>query len=137
MPFIVRWPGHVPAGKTSAALVTQVGLMATFAELLGVELAPDQGPDSRSFLPALLGRDRRGLPYIVEEAPAGQALRLGPWKYIPATRRWKEQLYHLADDPGEQRNVLGKNPRQAERMRQLLQQIRQRPVRHLATEEEL
>ena len=130
VPFIIRWPGHIRPGTTSPALITQVGLLATFAELLGVELPPGQAEDSRSFLPALLGRDQRGLPFIVEEA-GGVALRQGPWKYIPRTRRWKEQLYHLERDPGEQHNLLRQHPERAQAMKRLLQQIRQRPLRKL------
>ena len=49
VPLIAHWPGVVSPGQTSDALLGLCDLMATFAELTGVELAPDQAPDSVSF----------------------------------------------------------------------------------------
>lgn len=38
MPFIVRWPGKIPAASTGDKLICYVGLLATFAALTGREL---------------------------------------------------------------------------------------------------
>lgn len=51
MPFIVKWPGVVEPGTVSAALVSQVDLMATFAAILGRELPADTAHDSHNLLP--------------------------------------------------------------------------------------
>ncbi|MCC9655045.1 sulfatase family protein [Rhodopirellula halodulae] len=56
MPFIVRWPGTVPAGSDSDQLVCFTDLMATFAEAWQVELPANAGPDSFSFYNTLTGR---------------------------------------------------------------------------------
>lgn len=53
-PLLVRWPGRVRAGATSAALVSLVDLLPTFVEAAGGS-APE-GIDGRSLLPLLLGR---------------------------------------------------------------------------------
>ena len=37
VPFLARWPGHIPAGATSAETICHVDLMATCANLLGRE----------------------------------------------------------------------------------------------------
>ena len=55
VPFIVRWPAHVKADTVSDQLICQSDLMATCADILGATLAPEAGPDSESFLPALKG----------------------------------------------------------------------------------
>lgn len=58
VPFLARWPGHVPEGKTSDRLVCLTDLLASFAEITGQTLPPDAGPDSFNALPALLGQDQ-------------------------------------------------------------------------------
>ena len=129
VPLIVRWPGRVEPGK-SAALVSQIDFIASFAALLGVELGADQAIDSRDNLAALLGKDPRGLPFMLEEAGT-VALRAGSWKFIPGGRGArgrkpaKAELYNLDADPGEQENLIDKHPGRAAEMRELLQRLQQ------------
>ena len=65
-PFLVRWPGHVPAGMTSPALVSQTDLQASFARLIGVTLPADAALDSIDVLDALLGKSTVGRHELVE-----------------------------------------------------------------------
>ncbi|MCP5537092.1 MAG: arylsulfatase [Akkermansiaceae bacterium] len=132
VPFTIRWPGKIQPG-TSRALFSQIDLMASFADLVGVALEADQGIDSRNMLPALLGKDPKGLASMIEEA-GGVALRQGPWKYIqprkarkgnkgkPA-KQPKGELYNLDDDIGEQTNIIDKHPERAKAMDELLQKM--------------
>jgi len=133
VPFIVRWPGKVKPGK-STAMMNQIDFIASFAALLEIELEPSQAIDSRNSLPALLGKDSRGLPYMIEEA-RGLGLRRGPWKFIPGGKPKKGgkkkaaqakpgELYNLASDPGEQKNVIKDNPGVADEMGKLLEKLR-------------
>lgn len=46
IPFIVRWPGKVPAGSTSDILLSNVDVLATMAALTGYKLKDNDGPDS-------------------------------------------------------------------------------------------
>lgn len=137
VPFLVRWPERVKPG-VSEALVSQVDLFASFAELLGQALATDDAPDSLNLLPALLGDRSVGREHLVEHA-AGLGLRRGSWKYIrPADGPKKNaptntelgndpapQLYQLADDPGETRNLAATNPSIVEEMEAILVRTRQ------------
>ena len=66
IPFIVRWPGHAPAGKTSPALVSQTDLHASFARLLGVKPPEGAACDSVNVLDALLGKSKAGRHELVE-----------------------------------------------------------------------
>ncbi len=119
VPFIVRWPARIKPG-TSDALVNQVDLLGSFAELLGIELAEGEAVDSRSTLSALLGKDPLGQEYMIEES-FGLALRQGEWKYIgPAEPLWptgrpllEPALYNLKDDPGETVNLIEVHPERA------------------------
>ncbi|MBT8037152.1 MAG: arylsulfatase [Verrucomicrobiae bacterium] len=123
VPFIIRWPGKIQPG-TTRALFSQIDLLATFADLLGVKLTDDQGIDSRNMLPALLGTDPTGLPFMIQEA-RGVALRQGPWKYIKPNQkkkngRAKAQLYNLDSDVGERNNIIAQHAERAQSMSQLL-----------------
>jgi arylsulfatase A-like enzyme len=122
VPFIVRWPARIQPG-TSDALVNQVDFIASFADLLGLELQADEALDSRNMLKAFLGDDSTGLPFMIEEAGrTGRALRSGEWKYIAGGRGSAKkqgrqaELYNLKSDPGERHNIIAQHPEKAESM---------------------
>jgi len=125
-PFVVRWPGHVPAGKTSDALVCQIDLLASLAALSGQKLPNQAGPDSVNVLPALLGESPQGRESLVEQGRA-IAVRQGKWKLIEAGNGPKAaaQLYNLAEDLGETRNLAKQYPARVAELSQLLESIRQ------------
>ncbi|VGO11960.1 Arylsulfatase [Pontiella desulfatans] len=126
VPFIVRWPARVLPG-TSDALVSQIDLLASFAELLDVSLGDGDGSDSRSSLAAFLGDDPDGQEYMIEES-FGLALRKGEWKYIePSLPKWppgrpaiERSLYNLSTDPSETTNVIADYPEVAGELEQQL-----------------
>ena len=138
VPFIIRWPGKIKPGKSSA-LVNQIDFIASFATLLNIKLSKDEARDSRNILDALLGKDSNGLPYTVEEARGGLALRKGPWKFIAGKssggkKKGKKpkkqnpstngQLYNLEKDAGEKTDVIDQHPEIASEMHEILQKIR-------------
>jgi arylsulfatase A-like enzyme len=137
VPWIVRWPGHVTRG-VSSALVSQVDLFASLSALTGQPLAPGDAPDSQDMMPVLLGTSKTGRTELIEEAGA-VALRQGPWKYIPPNNKAKmntdtntelgndsvAQLYNLSTDPGEAHNLSEAQPARAKAMADELDAIRQ------------
>jgi arylsulfatase A-like enzyme len=137
VPFIVRWPGRVKPG-TSAALVCQIDLLASFAALTGQKLAQDAAPDSLNILPALLGKSAAGRDHVVEHAGV-LAVRQGPWKYIePGTGPKvlantntetgvapQGQLYDLSRDLGETNDLAAQQPDKVRQISPLLQQARE------------
>ena len=138
VPFIVSWPGAV-GPEESAALVSQVDFLASFAALAGVSLDADAGPDSVDVLDALLGQSDEGRAEIVlEGVQAKTVLRQGDWVFIPPHEGSPvntnvnietgnspvPQLYCLADDIGQIENVASIYPDVAERMADRLRQIR-------------
>ena len=128
-PFIVRWPKHVPAGKTSGALVGQIDLLASLAALTGQKLPNQAAPDSVDVLPALLGESEKGRKTLVEQG-RNIALRQDEWKYIePAKQKAggesKPQLFNLGDDLAEEHNLAKRHPEKVKEMSSLLEEIRQ------------
>ena len=122
VPFTLRWPGHVKPG-VSDALVGQIDFIASFAKLLGTELRDDEAIDSRDTLASFLGEDRKGLPFLIEEA-GRLGLRAGSWKFIEARgKNGKEELYDLQSDVGEQHDVAAENPEKLAELRALLAKL--------------
>ena len=106
-PFLVRWPRRVAGGKVSEALLSTVDMTATFAALTGQDLPADAAADSLDAQAALLG-EGPGRAWLYSSG----SIRQGPWKLIPA----KKELYNLADDPGETKNVLAEQKEIAARL---------------------
>lgn len=135
VPFVVRWPGKVKPG-TSAALVSQMDLLASFAALTGQRIPEGQGPDSEDHLDALLGRKAAGREFLVEQSNNGPpfALRQGAWKFLPGGSPGKPGkpagplLFDLASDLGETRNVAAMHPERVAAMRTKLAAITGSPA---------
>ncbi len=132
IPLILRWPQRIQPG-VSDALVSHVDFLASFAALVGQNLAAGDAPDSRNVLSALLGETKLGRNQLVEQGgPFG--MRDGLWKYIEPTKGPKRspwtgtelgnspvpQLYDLRSDLGETNNLDGAHP---DRSRQLLDEL--------------
>jgi len=134
IPFIVRWPEVVKPGCTCDQLVHQADLMATFAEIFGVKIPDNAGEDSFSVLPLLKGECNPNREHAVSTASSGlPAVRLGRWKYIPGpgSGGWGKggdqsqpiQLYDLAGDMGETKNLAAQQPERVEQMQALLENL--------------
>ncbi|HEX8913661.1 MAG TPA: arylsulfatase [Humisphaera sp.] len=134
LPFVVRWPGVVKAGGVCDQLVHHADLMRTLADVLGATLPDNAAEDSVSLLPLLRGGDKPVREHAISAAAGGTpALRVGPWKYIPApgSGGWGTggdqsqpvQLYHLGRDLGETKNLAAEMPERVAEMRALLEKL--------------
>jgi arylsulfatase A len=142
VPFIVRWPGHVPAGRTSNELICLTDVLATAAALVGDKLPPDAGEDSFDLLPALLGKklERPVREAVVHQSGDGTlGIRQRPWKLAtalgshgfsdprnirPTPGGPQGQLYNLDDDPAEQHNLWLDRPAVVKRLTALLEKYK-------------
>jgi arylsulfatase A len=131
VPFIVRWPTTVKPGSVSDQLVQQADLMATLAEIVGAKLPDNAGEDSFSLLPLLQGTDRPVRPHAINCSIGGTpGLRVGAWKYIAAPGSGAKdkdpqpvQLYNLAGDLGETKNLAAAMPEKVAHMKALLETL--------------
>ena len=108
IPFLVRWPEKIDAGKVSDHLFYQVDMMATLAELTGSELPVKT--DGLSILPTLVGEDTAGHPqskheFMYWEYLKQVAVRKGTWKAIKPNPKSDWQLYDLKNDISESNDV--------------------------------
>jgi arylsulfatase A len=131
MPCVMRWPGHVPVGRECNEIVSTMDLLPTFAAMAGAAMPrlPIDGHDVRAILFGEINAkspwDAKGLMYYrIDQL---QAVRSGTWKlYLPLTEKivanngktaaGKMELFNLADDVGEERDVSAENPAVVERL---------------------
>lgn len=99
VPMIARWPGVIPAGKTSDATVLGMDFFPTLLDIAGIK--PPDNLDGISILPVL--RDKAALPERTVFWSVGKATaaRRGPWKLVIEGQGDEGTLYHLGDDPAE------------------------------------
>ncbi len=141
VPFIVRWPQQIKPNSTSSQLVCLSDFMATFAEMLSVDLPETQAEDSKSFLSTFTG----GIPKNPREAiihhsfPGRFSIRQGDWKLLlaPGSGGWtapkdieateaglpEMQLYNINEDLSEEDNLLEKYPEKVDSLINLLEKI--------------
>jgi arylsulfatase A-like enzyme len=85
VPFIIKWPGKVPAGTSSAVTICLTDIYATMAGILGIPKPKNGALDSYDFSP-LFDKNRAAefrRPPIIHHSVAGMfAIRDGDWKFI-------------------------------------------------------
>ncbi|MBL9189675.1 MAG: sulfatase-like hydrolase/transferase [Opitutaceae bacterium] len=135
VPFIVRWPGKVAAGKVDqVSLISAVDLLPTFCEIAGAALPKGYQPDGVSQVATL-----KGTPYPKREKPLfwkypspWPASKTKPdhwtsfavvdqnWKLVANKDRSFVELYDIAIDPYEKTDLKGQKP---ETVKQLLEKL--------------
>ena len=127
LPFIARWPGVVPAGVTDKTTVlASVDMFPTLCHFAGAEFPSGVAFDGGRFADALRGirarRDRPlmweygrnakffGYPKLPDDRSPNLAIRDGNWKLLVNADGENAELYDLATDPGEAKNVAEEHP---------------------------
>jgi uncharacterized sulfatase len=149
VPWIVRWPGRIRAGSVSDAAFSGIDLLPTLCQATNTSLPAGITLDGRNVLPLWTGDevadpDRVFLfhfPYYHPEGPAfdkaiprigtddlaisqtrpQSALRIGPWKIIRLYEDNRDELYHLAADPGENLDLALREPSRLQLLRSRLE----------------
>jgi arylsulfatase A-like enzyme len=132
LPFIARWPGHVPAGRVDETTVLHaVDMLPTFAAIGGGRLPEGYRPDGIDLTAALMGQSIvREKPLFWEygrnetafKFPAGAerspnvAVREGKWKLLVNADGSNAELYDLSTDPNESTNLAAKETASAEKL---------------------
>ena len=139
VPCIVRWPGKVPAGRTSDALWATIDLMPTFTALAGVKPPMDRVIDGIDQAALLLGQTEEGRETFIYDqvgdgdANMGVGIRKGNWKLLLPGRKPEQdhrflmdfgtnglELYDLDSDIGEKNNVVDDHPEVVKELRETL-----------------
>ncbi len=113
-PFIIRWPGHVPAGRASNEIVHEVDTYTTFLAIAGTTVPDDRPIDGLDQSRFLLGQSetsaREGFPVFV--ADRLEAVKWKNWKIVfydeqrdwwtPPAKLGSPKAFDLITDPKEE-----------------------------------
>lgn len=130
-PFIARWPGHFPAGATSDQMLGLMDAIATLAAAIDEPNGAETATDSFNQLPILTGTGPGAREEIVVQS-SGRLYGLvqGKWKFIglgnyspPNPDGPAGELYDLAADPSEQKNLYDEYPEIGQALRNRLEEL--------------
>jgi choline-sulfatase len=113
IPFIVRWPGRIPAGSEAAEPFSSVDTFATILGLMGVPVPADAHQRGADFSPRLRGQSIpwRDVMFGQYDLISGgiahmRMIRTSEWKMVRHYLSLElDELYDLKNDPGEQYNL--------------------------------
>ncbi|MFH6602177.1 arylsulfatase [Maribacter algicola] len=139
VPFIVRWPDKIRPGSVSNKTICTTDLMATCADLIGVPLKDNEGEDSFSLMPLLMGTDSveyKREATVHHSINGSFAIRKANWKLVfcPGSGGWSDpkpdsegirdlpkfQLFDLDVDPEEKNNLYADHPEKVKALKQLM-----------------
>lgn len=122
VPFLVKWPGHVPAGEVYENLVIQLDVLPTALAAAGIKLPDDTNVEGINLLP-YFNNEVAGKPHDALYWRFGDqmAIRQGDWKLVQYDGAVDGQkgfvkgpfLYNLADDIGETNDLIKAEPERA------------------------
>ncbi|SHO63784.1 sulfatase family protein [Algoriphagus zhangzhouensis] len=147
VPFIVKWPGHIQEESVSNELISQIDVMATIANIIGIEMPEKAAPDSYDFTAVFTGKDYHS---PLREATIHNTnakiwgIRKGDWLYIndstgglrPMPESFKELtgytdfhtpglLFNMKEDPEQRDNLFEKFPEKITELSALLEDYRE------------
>lgn len=127
MPFMVRWPGHIPAGKTDkSSVIGAVDMFSSLCKIAKVELPENYKPSGEDMSHAILGNLQKrtkplyweygrnsyfNYPFNKHDVSPNCAVRDGKWKFLINADSTKSELYDLEKDPNETSNMATKYPK--------------------------
>jgi arylsulfatase A-like enzyme len=122
-PALVKWPGKARAGSTCEVPVIGTDFYPTMLDMAGLALRPKAHLDGLSLVPLLNGTSKTlgredlfwHYPHYHRTPPYG-AIRRGDYKLIEFFEEGKVELYDLAADPAESRNLAASQPEKAEQL---------------------
>jgi arylsulfatase A-like enzyme len=140
VPLLIRWPGVVRPGATSDVPVTTLDVAATLLDAGGARIAADTVLDGTSLVPLLSGVGRPPSRDLVWHYPhysnqggrpagallAGDGPAAGSEKIVEHFEDGRVELFDLAADPGESRNLAAERPERVAELRGRLHAWRDR-----------
>ncbi len=139
VPLVLRWPGHIPAGRVHREPVELIDLAPTLVELTALDrdTAVFEGRSLAQALqgdapldpdrPVFLARKYYKGGLVQGDIPAiGRrfGVRRGIWKYIVGPEEGTHELYNLELDPGETVDLYAEKPKRARKLAKVLERWR-------------
>ncbi len=122
VPFLVRWPRNAPEGAKRSTPVVSTDIFPTIVDVAGGDPGEFAPLDGLSLKPLLAGEgriEREALFLERHYEDQYAAVVAGDWKLVAYWSGTRE-LYNLADDPGEDRDISAKYPGRVRELSELL-----------------
>lgn len=130
VPFLVSWPGHLPAGQEFHDPISSLDIFATSATLTSATVPASHRLDGIDILPHLAGKKtkaRREHLFWRSGGGAKFAVREGNWK-LTAENPAQPQLFNLTDDVSEAKDLAAEQPAVLARLRLAYDQWNQQNI---------
>ena len=108
VPFILRWPGHVPAGKVTDEFLTSLEIVPTLLAATGTPAPGGVKLDGFDMLPVLRGEKPSPRAEMFWQRRSEKAARVGNWKWLDSKKG--KGLYDLETDIGEMHDLSAEEP---------------------------
>jgi len=122
VPYVAKWPGHIPAGTKYQAPVSNMDIMPTVVAAAGGAMPTDRTIDGVNLLP-FIGKQPKTQPerpLFWRDGPY-RAVQDQMWKLIVSERPKKEWLFNLATDPTEKVNLAPTQPQKVAQLQAMLE----------------
>jgi arylsulfatase A-like enzyme len=145
IPFIIKFPGIIEAGRRVVNQVQSIDIMPTILDLLKLPVAPEL--EGASLLSILVDKESEEWhPVFSDRSTIVHAIRTPEWKYIynPENYHYEcvpherdkgdgyiiktQELYNVVEDPYEMNDVADRHP-------EVVQELRARVIHWLKTNE--
>jgi arylsulfatase A-like enzyme len=121
VPLIMKCPGLLPSRKRISQTARLIDLMPTLAEQLNMPLPQQiQGVSLNNLISSKQSTEAPAFSEGVKGSPLERSLSIGKWKLIVKPNRDTQELYNIADDPQEQKNLYTQNLSVAQKLTKLL-----------------
>ncbi len=114
VPFLIRWPEQVPAGKVSDEFLTALEIVPTLLAATGTEVPEGLDLDGFDMLPVLRGEIPSPRTEMYWQRRSDRAARVGNWKWVDSAKGGG--LFDLATDIGESKDLSAENPAKLKEM---------------------
>ncbi|MCI0379969.1 MAG: hypothetical protein L0215_20500, partial [Gemmataceae bacterium] len=128
VPGIVRWPGHVPAGKTSDQPIIGSDFFTTLCTITKAPIPNDRPIDGVNIVPAFEGKPvvrKTPMYWRYHDAPEPMkiAMREGDWTILSNVELTKFEIYNMKTDPQQKTELSAKEPARLQQLQATLRRL--------------
>ncbi|HEX3870825.1 MAG TPA: sulfatase-like hydrolase/transferase [Pirellulales bacterium] len=116
VPFLMRWPYKVPAGKVTDEFLTALEIVPTLLAATGASAPAGVKLDGFDMLPVVRGETASSRTEMFWQRRGDKAARVGHWKWVDSAKGGG--LFDLNADIGESTDLSGQKPDIARKLRE-------------------
>lgn len=116
VPFVVRWPGQIPAGHVTDEFLTTLEIVPTLLNATGAKSPSGVTLDGFDCLQVLKGDSRSSREEMFWQRRSDKAARVGEWKWVESAKG--RGLFNLKEDLGETKDLSPQLPHVAANLKQ-------------------